>query len=535
MEIYLLIAASVVIACVFLNRISSLSGVPTLLLFLVLGMVFGVDGILKINFDNQSFAENVCTFALIFIMFYGGFGTNVKSAKSVAAKSVLLSTLGVIITAGITGLFCRFALKFGWLESFLIGSVISSTDAASVFSILKSKKLNLKNNTASLLEIESGSNDPCSYMLTIIFISALKGTVGGWSLAYLIFAQIVYGVAFGVAIAFVASFVLKKFDFKSAGFDTIFVLGVAIVSYALPSYFGGNGYLSAYIVGIYLGNKSIKNKKNLVNFFDGITSLMQIVIFFLLGLLSYPSKLLPVALPALAIAVFITLVSRPIAVVGLLSPFKSPWNQQAVVAFSGLRGASSVVFALMAGSSLSGVLTVDLFHIVFFIVLFSILIQGSLLPLVSKKTGMIDAKFDVMKTFTDYTEEVPVQFISFAMPENHDWCEKTLSEISLPPETLVVMLERKGKSIIPNGKTVLKPLDKIILSAIKPEDISGVKLNEISLSVNHEYIGKTVSAIPKTNGSLIVIIKRGEKVIIPRGNVILKENDILVLSFPEND
>ena len=291
MPVYILAIAAILLICISLSKISSKIGVPTLLVFIFLGMLFGSDGIFKIQFDNFAFAEQICSISLIFIMFYGGFGTNWKRAKKIAAKSILLSTLGVIFTAAITGLFCFYILKFDFLESMLIGAVISSTDAASVFSILRSKRLNLKYNTASLLEVESGSNDPCAYMLTIIILALMSGKTSGIEILYMIFAQIVFGIAVGVAVAFLCSFMLNKIQIGNNGYESILVFGMALISYAGSSVIGGNGYLSAYITGIILGNSQIPNKKSLVHFFDGLTGLMQILIFFLLGLVSFPSQM----------------------------------------------------------------------------------------------------------------------------------------------------------------------------------------------------------------------------------------------------
>lgn len=264
----LLLISSVILLCILLHRISEKIGVPMLLAFIVLGMAFGTDGILKIPFDNYPLAENICSIALIFIMFYGGFGTNWNEARPVAVKSVLLSTLGVVITAALTGFFCYFVLKFSFLDSMLMGSVISSTDAASVFSILRSKNMGLKYGTASMLELESGSNDPCSYMLTAVVLSAMSGTASTGSVLSMIFAQLFFGILFGCLIAFAARFILRHMQFHIAGFDMAFVIAVALLSYTLPSMAGGNGYLSAYMVGIILGNTKIRNKKSLVNFFD---------------------------------------------------------------------------------------------------------------------------------------------------------------------------------------------------------------------------------------------------------------------------
>ena len=261
-----------------------------LLGFIGLGMLFGSDGIFKIPFDNYLAMEQIATVALIFIIFYGGFGTKWSTAKPVVVKATMLSTLGVVLTAFLVGIFAHYLLGMSMISSFLLGAVISSTDAASVFSILRSKKLNLKEGTASLLELESGSNDPASYMLTIIVLNIMLGDFSVGSFIYMLFAQVTYGLAFGALISYIALKVIQKVELSSGGMKMIFVVAIALFSYALPSYFGGNGFLSAYIVGIVLGNTQIEDKKSLVHFFDGITDLMQMVLFFLLGLLAILEK-----------------------------------------------------------------------------------------------------------------------------------------------------------------------------------------------------------------------------------------------------
>ncbi len=534
MTAFLLVLAAVMFAGVILNRITSKLGVPILLAFILLGMLFGEEGIGKISFDNFTVAEELCSVALIFIMFYGGFGTNWKVARPVVKQSVLLSTAGVVLTAGFTGLFCRLVLGMGWLESFLTGSVIGSTDAASVFYVLRSKRLNLKYNTASLLEVESGSNDPCAYMLTALFISLINGNTGsGWEIVYMLFAQIFYGAALGVFIALLAVLVMKKFNFTAAGFDAIFVFAVAVFAYAAPAAIGGNGYLSTYIVGIILGNSAIRNKKSLVPFFDGITGIMQMLLFFLLGLLSYPSKLIGVALPSLAIAVFLTFVARPLAVTGLLLPFKSRFNQIATVSWAGVRGAASIVFAIMAHIAVNGIIETDIFHIIFCIVLFSILLQGSLLGTVSGRLKMIDDNFDVMKTFSDYSDEVPVRFIQFRISEGHKWQDTAVKNIILPPETILVLIIRGEQKIIPNGRTVIKCGDLIVLSAVTSENVEGIKLSERLIKKGDEDIGKTLSEMNCEENALVIMIKREGKIVIPKGNTVLKENDIMVINRTE--
>ena len=374
----LIFISLIAIVCLCSSSLFSRWGVPSLLVFIVLGMLFGSDGLFKIPLDDYHLVEQICSIALAFIMFYGGFGTNWKQARPVAAKAITLSTLGVVMTALITALFCRLVLRIGMLESFLIGAAISSTDAASVFSILRAKKLNLKYNTASLLEMESGSNDPASYMLTLTALSLLKGDAGG-QLAVIMLLQIGVGIAVGIVAAMASSWVLRKQRLRIDGYDTLFVLALVVGAYALATHFGGNGYLAVYLFGIILGNSRIMDKVALVHFFDGITGQAQIIIFFLLGLLSFPSTLPGTLGISIAIAMFLTFVARPAAVFAILAPMKCNPKQILLVSFAGLRGAASIVFAIIA--VVSGVkLEYDLFHIVFGVCLISVAMQVDSLP-----------------------------------------------------------------------------------------------------------------------------------------------------------
>jgi len=532
LAVRLIVISAIILACILFNKVSSKLGIPALLAFLVLGMFFGSDGIIKFQFDNYLFTEQISTVALIFIMFYGGFGTNFDQARPVMTKSILLSSFGTIFTALSVGVFCHYVLKIAFAESLLIGSVISSTDAASVFSILRSKRLNLRYNTASLLEVESGSNDPFSYMLTSLCLTFMNSSVSAGSVVWMLMLQIVLGVGFGFVLAHFAFVFMKKYEFCHAGLDTIFMVAVAIASYAVPVALGGNGYLSAYICGIILGNRKIENKRALVNFFDGVTVLMQMLLFFLLGLLSTPSKLPQIAPIAIAVALFLTFVARPIIVFTVLLPFKSKLGQCAVVSWAGLRGAASIVFAIMTVISPAHVDN-DIFHIVMFIVLFSILIQGSLIPFVSKKLRMTDDSQDVMKTFNDYLDEVPVQFMRFTIPEHHPWTGMAIKSIVFPPESLLVLIIRGDKKIVPTGNTILHYGDELVLSGHASDHIDGVNLYEKIVEGSDEINGMRIADLPSTE-KLIIMIRRGESIIIPRGNTRLKENDVLVINEPDN-
>lgn len=501
---------------------------PALFLFIVLGMLFGSDGIFKIPFSDYEFAEQICSVALIFIMFYGGFGTRWSEARPVAGKSILLSSVGVILTAALTGLFCHFALHMDFLEGMLIGAVLGSTDAASVFSILRSRKLNLKFGSASMLELESGSNDPFAYMMTIIILTAMSENMGAGEIAGILAGQLFFGIFIGTAVALAASRFLNRYQFYGEGFDTIFVFAVAIGSYAFSGLMGGNGYLSTYLTGIILGNQALRNQKTLVSFFDAFTGLMQILIFFLLGLLAFPSQIPPIFLPAAAIALFITFVARPAAVGLLLAPFKTPPGQYVVVSWAGLRGAASIVFAITAMVS-DSYMKSDVFHIVFCVVLFSIIFQGSLLPVLAGKCGMIDRNGDVMKTFTDYTENTQIQFIQLPIGEEHPWVHQKICDIKLHPGTLIAVIKREEQVVVPKGNTEILPGDTIVLGAEGFSDNREILLKEIRITPEHRWCNKRLSQAKFYNNTIVVMIRRGEQTIIPQGSTVILPQDLVVV------
>lgn len=524
----LLVVAAVILLCLAVSKATNRMGVPSLMVFILLGMIFGVDGIFHIEFDDYTMAEQICSLFLVLIMFYGGFGTAWRTAKEKIRQSMLLSTAGVVITAALTGLFCHFVLQLPLLEALLIGSVVSSTDAASVFSILRSKRLNLRDGTAPMLEVESGSNDPCAYMLTVIVLQLMKGQANGGNLIGMLVAQVVFGALIGVAEACVAGWLLRRAKFTVAGYDTIFVFAAALISYAGAAAIGGNGYLSTYITGIILGNSSFPGKRTQVHFFDGVTGLMQMFLFFLLGLLATPSRMLQVILPALAVALFLSLVARPAAVLAILAPFKASLRQMTLVSCAGLRGAASIVFAIMATVG-EPALQTDLFHMVFFIVLFSIAVQGSLLPRLARKLDMIDDRADVMKTFSDYSEETPVQFLKLNLQADHPWVEKPLKNIRMIPEVRIALVIRAGEQMIPRGNTILMPGDTIILSGPSVDESTMAVLTEVHIEAGHEWSEKRLCDIEMPPHHLVVMIRRGKKVLIPDGATRIHAGDVLVM------
>ena len=549
--VYLLLFAGLIIAlCLFINRLTDKLNVPSLLLFIAIGMLAGV--LLRPVFGNvtdYAMGNIVCSICLVLVIFYGGFGTNFKEARPVAGRALLLSFAGTALTAGLVGVavwlifrLLPFVPDIGWVESMLVGSVISSTDAASVFNILRSRRLNLKYHTSSLLEMESGSNDPTSYMLTAVFTAVLAAQygvegaagMGAAEIVQMLLAQVGFGALAGVAFGFLALFILKKIPFNMGQGGTIFVLAIALLAYAVPSVlpgnWAGNGYLAVYICGIMLGNARIPQKRDCVRFFDALTGVAQMMIFFLLGFLATPEWLISpqVLLPALLIFAAMTFLARPIAVCGLLAPFRAPLNQLGVVSWAGLRGVASVVFAIYAVSILGDALPYDLFSIVFCIVIISISLQGSLLPAVSRKWKMLGDSDNVLRTFTDYQEESDVRFVKIVVGESHPWAGKHLRECVMPREFLIVLILRGSEVVVPSGETVVHAGDLLVTAAPEFENREEFGMFEEYLGEGHPWAGQTLRALNLPRGTLVAMIKRGGGTVIPTGKTELLQGDTLV-------
>ena len=531
MNTLLLFIAVIILVCVFLNNASFKVGIPVLLAFILFGILFGHNGVLRFDSIGFGMAERFSTVALVFIMFYGGFGTRWSSAKPVVTESALLATVGVIMTAMVTGVFCHYVLGWAWTESLLLGAVVSSTDAASVFSILRSRKLGLKNGLAPLLEMESGSNDPCSYMMTIVMISVIESGMTAGRMVGMLFAQLGFGALAGVLIAQLVIFLLDRIKFATSGFDSLFMIAVALFSYAFPSLIGGNGYLSVYIVGIMVGNHDFPEKKEMVHFFDGFTGLMQVVIFFMLGLLARPADLGRSVVPALAIFLALLFIVRPIALTAVLKPFgkKYGFRQIALLSFCGLRGAASIVFAILAVSG-SYVLEHDIFNIVFCIVLLSIGLQGTLLPYVAEKLDMIDKDANVMRTFTDFVEETDLRFSELKISAEHPWASKKVMDLGLPKDILLCMIRRQdGTELVPNGHTIIYGGDAILFCLKEAKGISKCVVREQVILKRSKYVGKELREYPVEKAQ-VLLIRRGGETIIPHGSTVLQADDILFIN-----
>lgn len=530
----MIVCGLVLLMCITSTKILYRFGVPILLVFIVFGMLFGVDGIVGICFDDYQLVSKISTIALIFIMFYGGFGTNWGMAKPVAIQSIFLSTLGVVFTAILTGLFCFFVFKTTLLEGLLIGSIVGSTDAASVFAILRSQRLNLKGSIASMLELESGSNDPCAYMLTVIILGLMSG--GGYgNIIPMILKQIIVGVVISVVLAKLSVYLLRHAKFEIEGFYPIFITAIAVLAYSVSEYFSGNGYLSVYITGIIIGNAKIPHKKSIFQFFDGISWIMQIMLFFLLGLVASPSKIPSVMVKGISISIFMIFVARPVAIFSILYWFKVHIKEKIFISWVGIRGAASIVFAIFAetyGVSINN----DIFHIIFFIALFSVAVQGTAVPKLAKKLDLIDNNESVLKTFNDYKEDKSTRLIEFTIDEHNIIANKTIMDANIPEDILVVMIKRNGDVFVPNGSTEILPGDILVLSGNKLKHFNEYKeeksttLTEVSIEKKSNLINKPIKDANIPDDVLIVMIKRKGEVIVPNGNTVILPEDILVIT-----
>ena len=522
-----LVVSLVILLCVITEKFSYKIGVPALIFFMFIGMLFGSDGLMKIEYENFKQAEMICSIALIFIMFNGGFNTNWKHARPYVGKAIMLSSVGVFLTAMITMVCCHYLLKLSFQESFLLSAVLASTDAASVFSILKSNNLDLKDGTSSILEVESGSNDPMAYLLTITAISIMSsGKMGNLFLT--ITAQLVVGLGMGLAFAYISKYTLSKKNIIADGLDVIFILAAVMLCYGVSDRLGGNAYLSVYLMGLLLGNTRMNSKRPIIAFFNELTSLLQILIFFIIGLLSFPHSM-PKTMPlAFAVVAILTFVARPLMTIVLLMPLKCSLRQCLLIAWAGLRGASSIVFAIVAVSS--GIhLSFDIFHVVFLVSLFSIAIQGALLPTMSKKLNMIEKNANIMKTFNDYEESIDFQFAKLHIEKDNEWVGKRIDKIDVPLGSQAIMIRRNGKSLAARGKSLIKANDDLILNVPAYYPSGTEEVSEVSVYKGHKWANKTVAELNLPVSQLIIMVIRNDEKFIPNGDTLIKEDDVLLI------
>jgi cell volume regulation protein A len=448
-------------------------GVPILVLFLVVGMIFGHDGV-GLEFSNPNYAQFIGVLALNTILFSGGMDTKYTEIRPVMVHGIVLATLGVLLTALITGVFVYFltqhvftAITFSFLEAMLLASVMSSTDSASVFAILGAKGLVLKERLKPLLELESGSNDPMAYLLTITFIQWLQIGEGSlWAIAGNFVLQMTVGAALGYVFGRFVVKLINKIDLDNESLYPVLLLTVLFIIYSITTDLKGNGYLAVYISGLVIGNSKFVHKKTSKKFMDGMTWLFQIVMFLTLGLLVNPSDLLSIAVIGMAISLFMIFVARPAAVWICLAPLKRmSYKARHYVSWVGLRGAAPILFATYPWTANLPNAQI-IFNIVFFVTLVSLLLQGTTVPVVAKWLGLIGEKRAQSKLSTfdvEFPDDIKSSMSEITISEAHLVHGNRIMDMPMPEKTLVVMVKREEHYFVPTGSTELEPNDILLI------------------------------------------------------------------------
>ena len=479
----ILFIGSILIFCsILITKAGGRFGMPALLLFLVAGMLFGSDG-LGIHFDNVGQAQFVGMVALCVILFTGGLETKLSDIRPVAGPGLTLSTIGVLLTTAFTGGFIYLLSAWDYISfelplvtCFLLAATMSSTDSASVFNILRGKGINLKNNMQPMLELESGSNDPMAYILTIVLIQlaltvgATGGTMPATSVLVVdslkvLMQQFAIGTMLGTGAGFATVWFMKKVNLNNIPLYSIMLMSIVFFTFAMTDMLDGNGYLAVYISGIIVGNNKMKNRRQVVAFFDGMTWIMQIGMFLLLGLLVNPSQMWKTALAALFIGVFMMVVARPLSVFISLSPFKGVSNRSKLfISWVGLRGAVPIIFAMypvvehVPGSN-------EIFNVVFFITLLSLVVQGSTIVAVAKRLDLLLPAAEKSEFNVELPEEAGEQTEITITREIIDEKGNTLKALELPKGVLVIFIKRGDRYIVPNGGVELQPGDHLLMIA----------------------------------------------------------------------
>jgi len=465
LEYILLIGSLLILASIALARFSDNLGVPTLVLFLGIGMLAGSEGPGGIAFDDAGMAQSVGIIALVIILFAGGLDTNWSEARSISWQATSLATLGVLLTALAVGLFATVVLNLSLASGLLLGAVVSSTDAAAVFSVLRSNNVSLRGRLKPLLEVESGSNDPMSVFLTIGLIHVLtEPDVSFGAIPFLFVIQMGLGIAFGLGLGFAMVFALNHLKLAYEGLYSVVILAFAALTYGATAAIGGSGFLAVYVAGLVAGNADFVHKKSLLRFFDALAWLSQIAMFLTLGLLVFPSHIVPVIGAGLLLSGFLMLVARPLSVFLSLSLSRLNLREKAFISWVGLRGAVPIIlatFPLLAGLPDAALI----FNIVFFIVLTSALLQGWSLPAAARLLHLdapVDRKRRSPIEFAP-VDGVDTELVDLIVPYNSTVVGQSIIELGMPHGSLVVLISRDDNYIVPSGGTVLQEGDTILV------------------------------------------------------------------------
>ena len=471
-ENILLIGSILIFCSILISKTGYRFGILTLLLFLLVGMFFGSDG-LGIQFHSASDAQFVGMMALSIILFTGGMDTKLHEVRPVMVQGILLSTVGVLLTTLLTGAFIFYIsewnqtnIQLTFMVSLLLAATMSSTDSASVFNLLRSQQMNLKENLRPMLELESGSNDPMAYMLTIVLIEVISSGSGlnVWHIAQGLFTQFVFGGIIGYAFGRFAIWLINKINLSNSSLYPILLLSLIFITFTLTDFVKGNGYLAVYILGVVVGNAKLAFRKDINTFMDGLTWLFQIIMFLTLGLLVNPHELLDVAAVALLIGLFMIVAARPISIFACLLPFRHISNKARLfVSWVGLRGAVPIIFATypviaqIPGSN-------QLFNIVFFITLLSLVIQGMSIAKVAKWLKLdLPQKKEGNEFGIELPDEIDSELHEITLTPEMLKAGNRLADMHLPQGTLVILIKRGYEFLIPNGQAELHTGDKLLI------------------------------------------------------------------------
>ncbi len=455
--------STLALVSVLLSKVAERYSIPILLLFLGLGMLAGSEGIGGFYFDDPVTTQWISTIALAVILFAGGLDTNWEQTKPILKEGLTLGTLGVLLTAGLVGLFIHFILKLPFLDSFLIGAIISSTDAPAVFSVLRTSGIALKGRLKPLLEFEAGSNDPMAIFLTIGTIQLLTNPSSiPLDLLLLFILQMGVGAAAGWLLSKFALYMVNRLKLGYEGLYPVLMLAMVFLTFGLTALLQGSGYLAVYILGLMLGRNDFLHKRSLTRFFDGTAWLMQIGLFITLGLLVFPSRIPQVILPGLLVAGMLILIARPVSVFLSLIPFRYSFREKVFLSWVGLKGAVPIVlatFPLIAGIAQSE----TVFNLVFFVVIASVLLQGTLIAPIARWLKL-DKPVSVKPDFPLEViagHKINGKFTEILIPENSTVVGKSIYQLRLPQNYLVILIQREGEYIQPNGATELHAGDKL--------------------------------------------------------------------------
>ena len=478
-ENILLVGAILLFLSVLVGKTGAKFGVPALLLFLGVGMLAGSDGF-GIYFDSPQIAQFIGTVALCIFLFSGGMDTHYREIKPILAPGVTLATLGVLMTTIITGLFIYSLsdllpgnFQLGLLESMLLAAVMSSTDSASVFSILRSKGISLKERLRPTLELESGSNDPMAYMLTILLIQVIEIGVIDWPHSIvLLFMQLSIGAAAGFALGYAIVWIINRINVPNESLYPVLLFSCVFFVFAFTNLLQGNGYLAVYIAGLVVGNRKLMHKRSLTTFFDGFTWLFQIVMFLTLGLLVNPSELPAVAGVGLLVAIFMIVVSRPISVFTCLLPFRRFTTRARVyISWVGLRGAVPIIFATYPLMSAEIPNARMIFNIVFFVTIVSLLVQGTTVSAMARWLGLVGKSEEKEIFNVALPDEIKSAMSEIELTDEALSGGNKLMNLSLPDNTLVVMVKRGEQYFVPKGHTHLQSRDRLLVISDNDEEL----------------------------------------------------------------